>query len=83
MDESKLTPWFVNGETPELPGVYNVSCRKERQTGDWFAKWDGKRWYYATWRYEQQCYKKAEREKQEARPWHENGSWRGLAEKPE
>lgn len=40
----KLTPWFINGELPVRPGVYNVSCQEENQSGLWFCYFNGKLW---------------------------------------
>lgn len=40
----KYTPWFSFDTPPVRPGIYNVSCRTEGQTGRWFAKFDGLRW---------------------------------------
>lgn len=40
----KLTPWFIDGELPVRPGVYNVSCQTEGQSGKWFAHFNGKLW---------------------------------------
>lgn len=37
----KYTDWFVNGEKPVRIGVYNISCRKYDQTGEWYVYWDG------------------------------------------
>jgi len=76
----ELTPWFVDGEVPVLTGVYNVSCRKRAQSGDWFAQWDGVDWYCA-----HMSVVHASRETRathEPRLWSEEGSWRGLAKKP-
>ena len=44
---SELTPWFVCGELPARRGVYNVSCRCEDQSGEWYSYWDGQtfRWF--------------------------------------
>lgn len=78
MSEPKLTDWFVNGEKPVRPGVYNVSCRRKRQTGKWYAKWTGRRWLKfsdsadaAAWETRQSVLMTA---------W--GGSWRGLAHPP-
>ena len=79
--EPKLTPWFVNGEKPARPGVYNVSCRKENQSGHWYARWDGEQWFRARLSVDGAAGR--------ALPetllnyWSDIGSWRGLAEKPE
>lgn len=76
----KMTPWFVNGEVPWEPGVYNVSCRKQDQTGTWFAHWNGEAWGYGDTSPEA-----VQQEGYGIKPlhWSETGSWRGLAEKPE
>lgn len=83
----KLTPWFVNGEKPARPGVYNVSCRRTNQSGEWYSPWNGKNFG---------CFdrdpKQAELRRKmqgagrnglgagnEVLP---SGSWRGLAEEP-
>lgn len=76
----KPTPWFVNGEKPTREGVYNVSCRKSEQTGKWFARWDGEKWGTASGTREW-----AAEETRVATPdsyWHDQGSWRSLAEEP-
>lgn len=36
--------WITDGTPPGSPGVYNVSCRKHTQSGDFFAHWDGRAW---------------------------------------
>jgi hypothetical protein len=43
--ELTLTPWFGGHINPARPGVYNVSCLTEEQSGDWYARFDGKHWY--------------------------------------
>lgn len=80
MAQPKLTNWFVKGEAPWEPGVYNVSCRKTKQSGDWWARWDGRRWFCAS-RYKEGA---ARTTLPASAPnfWHHDGSWRGLAEKP-
>ena len=79
---SELTPWFVNGERPARPGVYNVSCRKLEQSGDWFARWDGEKWFMAY--YEPgaaaHCMLPAA---SSGDYWSRKGSWRGLTQNPE
>lgn len=80
-NEQKLTPWFINGEKPARPGVYNVSCRKHKQSGRWYARWDGVSWFRAF-----TGVSTAGREVHATvipNHWHAVGSWRGLAEKPE
>lgn len=42
----KLTPWFPFTTPPVRPGVYNVSCRYENQTGLWYGRFDGERWSF-------------------------------------
>lgn len=81
--EQQMTPWFVNGEKPARPGVYNVSCRKTDQTGHWWASWDGETWYVAS-RQVTQGPRGAETGARTSRPnfWHKYGSWRGLAQDP-
>lgn len=77
----KLTTWFTNGEKPAYPGVYNVSCRKENQTGEWYSYWNG---YEFTWF--EHSVDAAYRERLipgAGRIVLTEGSWRGLAEKPE
>lgn len=79
MKDPKLTPWFTNGEKPAYPGVYNVSCRKENQTGEWYSYWNGlhfcpfSRKLEGAYRYATSV----------ERYTNEEGSWRGLANKPE
>jgi hypothetical protein len=76
----KLTPWFTNGEKPVHVGVYNVSCRREKQSGIWYAYWDGERFHF----FESSVKCAYEMEVCESRD-HvlTKGSWRGLAEKSE
>ena len=45
MSEPKLTPWFPASVKPARPGVYNVSCREREQTGRWYGRFDGRKWY--------------------------------------
>lgn len=79
MSKEQLTPWFVNGEKPAYPGVYNVSCRNSNQTGGWWSYWSGSQWYSFSWckewalDYYQQSRRSARMD---------GGSWRGLAQKP-
>lgn len=76
---NKTTPWFINGERPAYEGVYNVSCRKENQTGDWYGYWTGtgfKPWALSI----NKAYENAERYKDEY-PCLES-SWCGLDENP-
>lgn len=40
----KKTPWFPFSTPPVRPGVYNVSCRHENQSGLWYGRFDGERW---------------------------------------
>ena len=75
----KLTPWFTNGEKPGHIGVYNVSCRKEDQSGEWYSYWDGSYFHHFSYDVEgayyfSNCHSKYS---------NEEGSWRGLAEKSE
>lgn len=80
MTKPKLTDWHIDGAKPHYPGVYNVSCEKEGQTGHWYAKWDGKTWYRAKPTIKGACdpyYTTLSPDY-----WHEVGSWRGLAQKP-
>lgn len=37
----QLTEWFNDGTLPFRRGVYNVSCEKEGQSGNWYAYIDG------------------------------------------
>jgi hypothetical protein len=37
----EMTDWFTDGTLPVRPGVYNVSCQKENQSGAWYAFFDG------------------------------------------
>ena len=80
MKEQELTPWFVNGEKPARPGVYNVSCRKLDQSGDWWSHWNGEAWSDAS----------TDKKKWQWRGYDldglffsAKGSWRGLAQDPE
>lgn len=76
----KLTPWFVDGEKPARPGVYNVSCRKEAQTGRYYGYWNGRFWVFGV----AETPESAARLKQRVARGYvaSNGSWRGLAEAP-
>lgn len=76
----KLTPWFVDGSVPAREGVYNVSCRKRAQSGDWYARWDGATWYCAHQSVWSALHEGRAAERH--RLWSEEGSWRGLAKKP-
>lgn len=69
-----LTPWFTTGEAPVHPGVYNVSCQKENQSGDWYARWDGERWFHA----HTDVHNASRDKKAIISAWHWRGSWRGL-----
>ena len=77
----KTTEWFISGEKPAYKGVYNVSCRKDNQSGYWYAYWDGEEFYWFD-QYVDGAYN-------ETRPGGAGsivlteGSWRGLAENPE
>ena len=73
----ELTPWFVNGEKPSRPGVYNVSARKDDQSVYWFARWDGMQWYMA-----HSNVSSAMREQFGMGLRWSRGSWRGLAQNP-
>lgn len=78
----KMTPWFPGNVKPVRPGVYNVSCRSSGQTGNWYGRFDGNRWY-GNWGDSpsdpimwpmRRCWK----------PAHEGTptTWRGLAKEP-
>lgn len=41
MNEIKLTPWFPGTVLPVRKGLYNVSCRNTRQSGYWWAYFNG------------------------------------------
>lgn len=81
----KLTPWFVNGEKPVRPGVYNVSCEKSAQSGRWYSYWDGRKFgpFFARVEWAREATIELGSKK-----WHagvgllRRGSWRGLAEEP-
>ena len=75
----KLTPWFTNGEKPVHIGVYNVSCQRENQSGEWYSYWDGS--YFSPFAYNvEDAYDFSECSPKYS---NEEGSWRGLAEKSE
>jgi hypothetical protein len=81
----KLTPWFTNGEKPDHIGVYNVSCQRENQTGDWYSYWNGERFYFFASDVEEayrEYYNGCTGGKSDSFVLIE-GSWRGLAEKSE
>lgn len=78
--EQQLTPWFVNGEMPARPGVYNVSCQKHDQSGRWFSRWDGDRWFLAGITRADAAWQKTPATRLDT--WHNYGSWRGLTQDP-
>lgn len=78
----KLTPWFTNGEKPAYIGVYNVSCRKENQTGKYYSYWDGKQFNKFAF-YVSDAYDKKYSNYEGIDCVLTEGSWRGLAEKSE
>ncbi len=82
MARPKLTPWFVNGEKPARPGVYNVSCRRTKQSGMYYAYFDGESFGSTAGWVETAWYQRGKQTR-----WsdavNQHGSWRGLAEKPE
>ena len=73
----KPTPWFVNGEKPVRPGVYNVSCQKRDQSGGWWSLFDGRQWS-SPWRLSADRVATMGKKFVDRAP----ASWRGLAEKP-
>lgn len=42
MSKQKLTPWFVNGEPPARPGVYQQMCGLGKKVG--YQYWSGEKW---------------------------------------
>lgn len=78
----KLTPWFTNGEKPAHVGVYNVSCRKENQSGEYYSYWDGS-YFYDFSRSIDMAYKYGNSNYERGKFSNVGGSWRGLAENPE
>ncbi len=76
----KLTPWFVNGELPARPGVYNVSCRKYAQTGSYWARWGEGMWYRAETTMHNAALTRSPT--RVTNRWSTEGSWRGLASDP-
>lgn len=80
MSNAELTPWFVNGEKPAYPGVYNVSCQKVGQSGKWWAYWCGSQWFAFSWSKEWTLdYFRMHRTRRSM----DGCSWRGLARNPE
>lgn len=81
--------WITDGTPPGSPGVYNVSCRKHAQTGNFFAHWDGYAWSLARhfadatpgydwdWEFAQRIGGGTKHEATRGH-WHINGSYRGL-----
>lgn len=79
--------WITDGTPPGSPGVYNVSCRKHTQSGDFFAHWDGYAWSLARdvtavmpgydWEKATRLGGGSEGELPRGH-WHINGSYRGL-----
>lgn len=43
MSKQELTPWFVNGEKPWLPGPYEVDVGNARHL-NWYSYWNGDEW---------------------------------------
>lgn len=80
MKTNNTTTWFTNGEKPAYVGVYNVSCRKENQTGQWYSYWNGKGWHPFAITIDR-AYVYSTHGSGEYT--NEEGSWRGLASKPE
>ena len=83
----KLTEWFVNGEKPVHIGVYNVSCDKVDQSGEWFSWWNGRSFGpFTLW--PERAVEIRDDYKVRGRSCHagtnllRRGSWRGLAEQP-
>lgn len=79
--QPKLTPWFVNGEKPARPGLYEVKARGPRPYWPMYA-------YYTKssgWGCGRQTKEQAliDKDKVAVRDYYSrNGRWRGLAEKP-
>lgn len=79
--------WITDGTPPGAPGVYNVSCRKHSQSGDFFAHWDGYAWSRGRertmiapgydWENATRLGGGSKRELPRCH-WHINGSYRGL-----
>lgn len=86
MPELKMTPWFANGEKPTRKGVYNVSCQREDQSGNWYSYWDGRRFNCfgldAAFALERAQEMAPRRFYGTGHAVLAGGSWRGLAEKP-
>lgn len=70
--EQQLTPWFVNGETPARPGVYQVDSTVGPRA---WAKWNGRKW---CWR--RQSFRAAETDRVPTS--RQVTRWRGLAQDP-
>ena len=79
MTNPKLTPWFTKGEKPVHIGVYNVSCRKYDQTGNWYSYWDGNH-FKSFGTSVAQAYYYSENGNYYS---NEKGSWRGHTSNPE
>lgn len=71
--KNKLTPWFPIETPPVRVGVYNVSCHAHRQTGHWYAYWDG-RWFGFYYQSAQAAADGVRRTCRDA-----TASWRGIA----
>ena len=79
--------WITDCTPPGSPGVYNASCRKHSQSGDFFAHWDGYAWSLARysmaitpgydWENAARLGGGSKRELPRGH-WHINGSYRGL-----
>lgn len=73
--EPKMTPWFVNGEKPARPGVYETkdSLYADRPM---YQHWNGRFWGYF-------CLSiNAAKNQGDRRSCWEKPQWRGLASKP-
>lgn len=74
----KLTPWFVNGEKPVRPGVY-----ERQQFSLWpqvFSYWGGKSFGYLGSTPDEAV--RAFAQSGGRASYHQNRPWRGLAEEP-
>lgn len=77
----KLTPWFPGDVKPVRPGIYNVSCRDEWQTGEWYAKFDGDGWLWG-WCHQTRLASSEIFNRPQDKICKAPASWRGLARSP-
>lgn len=71
-----LTPWFPISSPPVRPGVYNVSCQYENQSGAWYSYFDGEKFGWFGCDSDEAYSERTRRTTARVK------SWRGLSEQP-